>query len=133
MRKFCSARTKPSLRKYSFGNDSQMVLSRGSKEECEQLVNWLNSLMAGTIKFKFDFSYEKNNFLDLEIYIENGQLQSNLFVKPTNSQLLLDFQSNHPEHCKKATPYSQALRVVEMCSTAEHRDEHLASLKLKFE
>jgi hypothetical protein len=111
--------------------DDVLMLFRGSKEECEQLVNWLNSLMAGTIKFKFDFSYEKINFLDLEVYIQNGQLQSNLFVKPTNSQLFLDFQSNHPEHCKKAIPYSQALRVVERCSTAENAASQLANLSEK--
>ena len=113
--------------------DDVLMLFRGTKEECQNLVTWLNSLVPGTIKFKFDFSYEKINFLDLEIYIEDGLLMSNLFVKPTNSQLFLDFGSNHPEHCKKAIPYSQALRVIERCSTIENRDEHLATLKVKFE
>ena len=76
---------------------------------------------------------EKINFLDLEIYLEDGKLMSNLYVKPTNSQLFLDYGSNHPQHCKEAIPYSQALRVVERCSTTENRDEHLANLKNKFE
>ena len=40
---------------------------------------------------------------------------------------------NHPQHCKKAIPYSQALRVVERCSTTENRDFHLVNLKEKFE
>ena len=102
-------------------------------EKCEELVSWLNSLMPGTIKFKFEFSYEKINFLDLEISVENGRLISNLYVKPTNSQLFLDYNSNHPQHCKDAIPYSQALRVVERCSKTESRDNHLAKLKEKFE
>ena len=98
-----------------------------------ELVDWLNTLMPGTIKFKFEFSNEKVNFLDLEIYIEDGRLMSDLYVKPTNSQLFLDYGSNHPQHCKKAIPYSQALRVVERCSTEENRDNHLTNLKNKFE
>lgn len=112
--------------------DDVIMLFRGTEAECESLVEWLNSLMVGTIKFKYDFSYEKIQFLDLEIYIENGLLMSNLFVKPTNSQLFLDYESNHPEHCKNAIPYSQALRVVERCSSSQNRDEHLASLEEKF-
>ena len=67
------------------------MLFRGTQEECDALVKWLNSLMPGTIKFKFEFSYEKVNFLDLEIYIEDGQLKSSLYVKPTNSQSFLDY------------------------------------------
>ena len=113
--------------------DDVLMLFRGTQEECDALVKWLNSLMPGTIKFKFEFSYEKVNFLDLEIYIEDGQLKSTLYVKPTNSQLFLDYGSNHPQHCKKAIPYSQALRVVERCSTTENRDFHLVNLKEKFE
>ena len=113
--------------------DDVLMLFRGTREECMELVDWLNTLMPGTIKFKFEFSNEKVNFLDLEIYIEDGRLMSDLYVKPTNSQLFLDYGSNHPQHCKKAIPYSQALRVVERCSTTENRDNHLANLKNKFE
>ena len=102
-------------------------------EKCEELVSWLNSLMPGTIKFKFEFSYEKINFLDLEISIENGRLISDFYVKPTNSRLFLDYDSNHTQHCYEAIPYSQALRVVERCSKTESRDNHLAKMKDKFE
>ena len=56
---------------------------------------------------------------------------TNLFIKPTNSQLFLDFYSNHPEHCKEAILFSQALRVVERCSSSEERDIQLQNLKTK--
>ena len=58
---------------------------------------------------------------------------TNLFIKPTNSQLFLDFNSNHPEHCKEAIPFSQALRVVERCSSSEQRDLEFKNLKTKFQ
>ena len=43
------------------------------------------------------------------------------------------YNSNHPVHCKDSIPYSQALRVVERCSTQEDRDAKLISLQTKFE
>ena len=108
------------------------MLFSGTKEECEQLVSWLNSLMPGVVTFKFEFSFQKIQFLDLEIYQEDGKLKTNIYVKPSNKQLYLDFHSNHPDHCKNAIPYSQALRVVEKCSDKELMDTELVKLKEKF-
>ena len=108
------------------------MLFSGTKEECEQLVSWLNSLIPGVVTFKFEFSFQKIQFLDLEIYQEDGKLKTNIYVKPSNKQLYLDFHSNHPDHCKNAIPYSQALRVVEKCSDKELMDTELVKLKEKF-
>ena len=87
--------------------------------------------MPGVVKFTHNFSKAKVDFLDLEIMIENGRLETNLFIKPTNLQLYLDYFSNHPEHCKVGLVYSQALRIIERCSKEEDRDAHLANLKEK--
>ena len=89
--------------------------------------------MPGVIKFKFDFSFTRIVFLDLEIFQEDGELKTSLHVKPTNKQLFLDYNSNHPEHCKQSLPYSQALRVVERCTSEPDREENLENLKSKFE
>ena len=106
---------------------------RGSKEECTSLVEWLNSLMPGVVKFKFEFSFEEIEFLDLKIFLEGGRIITELYVKPTNKQLYLDYNSNHPHHCKKGIPYSQALRIVERCAKTEDRDKHLDVLRKKLE
>ena len=113
--------------------DDVLMLFHGSKEECESLVEWLNSLMPGTVKFKFEFSYQKIEFLDFEIFLMDGKLGTNLFVKPTNKQLYLDFTSSHPEHCKEGIPYSQALRIIERCAKPMDRDANLAQLRTKLE
>ena len=60
-------------------------------------------------------------------------LKTNLFVKPTNKQLYLDYNSDHPLHCKNSIPYSQALRVIERCSKPEDREAQLENLKTKLE
>jgi hypothetical protein len=89
--------------------------------------------MPGVVKLKFEISHTRIVFLDLEIFLEDGILKTDLHIKPTNKQLYLDFKSNHPDHCKKGIPYSQALRVVEKCSEESDRDGQLENLKTKFE
>ena len=69
--------------------------------------------------------------MDLVISIEHGKLVTNLFIKPSNKQLYLDFMSNHPEPCKEAIIYGQALRILERCSKDEDAVSHLENLKSK--
>ena len=113
--------------------DDILMLFKGTKAECESLVTWLNSLLPGVVKLKYEFSYSRIVFLDLEIFIEDGILKTSIHVKPTNQQLYLEYSSNHPQHCKDSIPFSQALRVVERCTSSEDRDGQLSILKTKFE
>ena len=69
--------------------------------------------------------------MDLEIRIENNRLETNLYIKPTNLQLYLDFFSNHHEPCKEGIVYGQALRIIERCSKPEDAQNHLDDLKTK--
>ena len=73
------------------------MLFQGSKQECETLVSWLNSLYPWVITYKYEYSTEIVEFLDLQIMLENGKIETNLFIKPSNLQLYLDYFSNHPE------------------------------------
>ena len=70
-------------------------------------------------------------FLDLVIRIENGKLESELFVKPSNLQLYLNYNSNHPEPCKTGLVFGQALRIVERCTNEQEAEKHLQNLKKK--
>ena len=112
--------------------DDVLMLFKGTKEECRQFVEWLNSLLPGVIKFKYEYSSKKIEFLDLELSIENGTLETNLYVKPTNAQLFLDYNSNHPQPCKEGIVHGEALRVIERCSKQEDEQTHLTNLKQKF-
>ena len=95
-------------------------------------MEWLNSLLPGVIKFKYEYSSKKIEFLELELSIENGTLETNLYVKPTNAQLFLDYNSNHPQPCKEGIVHGEALRVIERCSKQEDEQTHLTNLKQKF-
>ena len=60
--------------------DDILMLFKGTQSECENLVNWLNSLHPGVIKFKYQYSTEVIEFLDLKIHLEGGRLKTNLFI-----------------------------------------------------
>ena len=107
--------------------DDIFLLFKGSRADCDRLTEKLNNVMPGIIKLKCNFS-----FLDLRIKIVDGSLETEIFVKPTNLQLFLDYTSNHPQHCKDSIVYSQALRVVERCSQPDSAVPHLETLKEKF-
>jgi hypothetical protein len=111
--------------------DDVFLIFKGTKEECGEFVEWLNSLMPGVVKFKFEYSDVKIEFLDLQLFIENGKLETSLHIKPSNLQLYLDFFSNHPQPCNEAIVYSQALRIIERCSKPVDVDANLENLKEK--
>ena len=75
-----------------------------------------------TIKFTTEYSKEQVNFLDASIKLIDGELKTDLFVKPTDTHQLLDPTSCHPYHRKKEIPYSQAVRLNRICSVNETFD-----------
>ena len=107
------------------------MLFKGSESECEDFVNWLNSLRPGVIKYRFEYSRKKVEFLDLEIILENEKIETNLFIKRSNLQLYLDYFSNHPDPCKEGVVFGQALRIRERCSKTCDTDVNLENLKDK--
>ena len=79
----------------------------------ESLENFLNKLNTfhQTIKFTAEYSKEAINFLDVNVRLVEGELMTDLFVKPIDTHQFLDPSSSHSYHCKKGIPYSQALRL----------------------
>ena len=63
-----------------------------------------------TIKFTAEWSKTSINFLDVTVSLVEGVAETDLHVKPTDSQQYLQSSSCHPFHCKKGIPYIQALR-----------------------
>src|ERR1051325_1102470 len=78
----------------------------------EELLDWVKfySNAHVSIKFTLDFSRIEIPFLDTLVYIENNTIRTKLYKKPTDNKQYLHFNSEHPQHVKKAIPYAQALR-----------------------
>ena len=79
-------------------------------DKLKQFLTHINNFHP-TIKFDYSYSDKSVNFLDTTIYInDKNKLESDLFIKPTDRTLLLHQSSFHPQTCKNAVIYSQALR-----------------------
>ena len=80
-------------------------------------------------KFTAEYSKEEVNFLDVNIKLIDGELKTDLFVKPTDTDKFLDPTSCHPYHCKKEIPYCQALSLNRICSDNETFDRDCNDLE----
>ena len=49
-------------------------------------------------------SQEKKNFIDVNVRLKNRQLETDLYIKPTDTHQFLDETSCHPYHCKECVP-----------------------------
>ena len=85
------------------------------EESLEKFINQLNSFHP-TVKFTDEYSKEIINFLNVNIRLVEGELMTDLFVKPNDTPEFLDPSSSHPYHPKKRIPYSLALRLNRICS-----------------
>ena len=79
--------------------------------------------MHPTIKFTADWSQISINFLDVMVSIAEGVIETDLYVKPTDSHQYHLSSSCHPFYCKKGIPDSQALRLNRICSNNEFFDK----------
>ena len=62
--------------------------------------------MQPTIKFTADWSKTSTNFLNVAVSITKGIIETDLYVKPTDSYQYLLSSSCHSFNCKKGIPYS---------------------------
>ena len=91
-------------------------------------VDHLNS-REGRIKFTCHSSTTSVEFLDTTVHIKDGVLNTELFIKPTNSLSYLERTSFHPKNTFTSLPYGEFVRARRNCSTAEAFE--IYSLKIK--
>ena len=111
--------------------DDMFAATVGTEQQIKDFVEWMNTLWPG-LSFTFDWSNKEIIFLDVKLLVENGKLETDRFVKPTNPQLFLHYTSNHPKSVFKAIVYGQALTVKLICSKPEYIVRHVENLKNKF-
>ena len=103
-----------------------------SLNKLKEFMNEANSLHP-TIKFTFDYSQSTANFLDTTVYIDKQRkLQTTIYRKPTDKNLILHFTSHHPLHLKRNIIYSQALRYKRIISNPHKLKTELNTLKRIF-
>ena len=98
--------------------DDTFLLWTHGEEKSNDVITHLNNLHP-TIKFTNSFSYNEIPFLDVNVLLINGRLETDLYVKPTDKHQYLLKSSCHPSHTKQSIPFSMALRLRRICSTDE--------------
>ena len=94
--------------------DDIFFLWKHGEEKLKSFIDNINK-MHPTIKFTADWSKTSISFLDVTVSITKGIIETDLYVKPTDSHQCLLSSSCHPFYCKKGIPYSQALRLNRIC------------------
>ena len=79
---------------------------------------YLNSIHP-TIKFTSNYSFTSLPFLDVNVFVNNGNITTDLYTKTTDKHQYLLHSSRHPRHTKRAIPFSLALRFRLICSYDE--------------
>jgi hypothetical protein len=69
-------------------------------------------------------------FLDLDMELIEGRVQTKVFHKPSYEPYYLPFNSIHPMHMKKNIPYAMLLRAVRYCSSFQLYINERESLRM---
>ena len=98
--------------------DDIFFLWEHGEEKLKSFIDTINK-MHPTITLTADWSKTSIIFLDVTVSITKGIIETDLYVKPTDSHQYLLSSSCHSFYCKKGIPYSQALRLKRICSNNE--------------
>ena len=58
--------------------------------------------------------------MDVKVLNESGMLETDVFIKPTDSHQYLHSSSCHPGACKRSIPFAQAMRLRRICSKSAY-------------
>ena len=97
----------------------------------EQLKLFLRDLNEFHPNLRFTYETSQNSiiFLDLNVSLNNGAIFNDLHIKPIDGHQFLHYKSYHPSHIKNSIPYSQALRISELCSSHNDFNAYISNLK----
>ena len=94
-----------------------MIWTHG-EEHLKSFIDFLNSIHP-SIKYTheyFNSLHQTLPFLDVQVHLINNHIKTDLHTKPTDKYQYLLKTSCHPNHTKKAIPFSFFLRIRRTCS-----------------
>ena len=100
------------------------------KQNFKKFMEGLNFLP--NLQFTYQSSKKRVAFLDLNVSLENGLVNTDLIIKSTDCHQCLHCSSSHPDHIKNSIIYSQTLRLSNICTYEEDFDKHVLNMKSWF-
>ena len=97
--------------------DDIFIIWTGTEANLLEFMSKINELHH-SIKFtcEYNIANKSTTFLDTTISLQSGELNTDLYRKPTDRVQYLLPNSCHPNHIFKNVPYSLALRILRICS-----------------
>ena len=87
------------------------------EDKFKDFMLYINSIHS-SFQFTCNCSKECVQFLYVSVSVDNsGNITTDLYVKPTDTQQYIMATSCHPNHTKRSIPYSQALCILRICSS----------------
>ena len=93
------------------------------EEKLEEFMTDFNAFNPN-IQFTYESSKKSIVFLDLDVALYNGRLESTVHVKPADRHQYLHYSSSHPGHTKRSIVFSQTLHVSRICSREKDFRDH---------
>ena len=108
--------------------DDGQILWKKSFGDISNFVNILNNLHRD-ISFTYEASDEKLSFLNIMLYIENDNLLTDIYYKPTDCHDYLPYNSCHPKHVTRNIPYTLARMIATIVDDPQRKSHRLSELK----
>ena len=92
--------------------DDSIVIIKGTAEDINSFMKYLNSCHS---KIKFKHEIENNNainLLDITFTKTNEEIKTGIYRKPTQTDLVIPYDSNHPYSYKLAAFRSMVFRLL---------------------
>ena len=109
--------------------DDIFMLWQHGEENLKEFLKALNCYHP-SIKFTSEYSKDKINFLDVNVFRKVDRLITDLYIKSTDTHQYLHASSCHVFHSKRSIPYSQALRLNRICSENSFFDKRCNDLEM---
>ena len=106
-----------------------LFMLTGSSEEADR---YFTSLKASHPSINFTMEKETNNklaFLDILIIRENGRFKTEIYRKPTDTGLMLNYLAIAPQLFKRNLVIGEAIRVTKRCSDFADKNRALITLR----
>ncbi|CAJ0966626.1 unnamed protein product, partial [Ranitomeya imitator] len=112
--------------------DDVFMIWKGDEDLLLQFVSDMNSCVPN-LSFSMQKSTISINFLDTMITLEaDGNLDVDLYCKPTDKNCLLHYSSCHPRHVKQSLPISQYHRLSRIVSNEGKQAIRHQEMSVKF-
>ncbi|OCT67848.1 hypothetical protein XELAEV_18039149mg [Xenopus laevis] len=100
-----------------------------------ELIGFIDGLNKCSPFISFTMHCDMISIPYLDVLVKNtmnGRLDTDLFVKQTDRNTLLRFDSFHPSHIKKSLPKSQVMRVKRIVQNEQQQADRVEEMKDKF-